>query len=349
MLAAAKQETLSRPLGQMPEGVLPLAAFEGVAENSPPGSARKNPAPHPGRAWSNSGTALGIEPVWLVNGVRSRCTGHERDAESGLDYFEARYYSSPYGRFQSADYFMNDTTVRDPQKWNLYTYVRNSPIRFIDPTGEKIYVGDLSDSDRDEVLRRLNATYGCDSCVSMDEGGYLQVNTEELKEEVRKAAAFLTDAINSEMKFFEVNVSNNDPNVAFGNSQAGGSVVWQGRRTSAIKITLDFGDDKAIAGDSEARSTFLDLVLAHEVRHYFPSGADDPSRCCSTGPVVDATNEITNALGRPRRAQYIAGRRPEPFVDVPFKKNTVDGQGRPKEQTVYLYWNKNSVGGKGIN
>ena len=62
-------------------------------------------------------------------------TGKERDAESGLDDLGARYYSSQYGRFMSGDLVFADQHVADPQSWNLYTYVRNRPLGYIDPTG----------------------------------------------------------------------------------------------------------------------------------------------------------------------------------------------------------------------
>jgi len=66
--------------------------------------------------------------------VRSRYTGKERDQESGLDYFGARYYASSMGRFMSAD---DDKYAdrTDPQTWNLYTYVRNNPLSRTDPDG----------------------------------------------------------------------------------------------------------------------------------------------------------------------------------------------------------------------
>jgi RHS repeat-associated protein len=63
-------------------------------------------------------------------------TGYERDAESGLDNAQARYNSSSLGRFMSPDpigNFVADPT--NPQTWNLYTYVNNNPLVFIDPTG----------------------------------------------------------------------------------------------------------------------------------------------------------------------------------------------------------------------
>jgi len=62
-------------------------------------------------------------------------TGKERDAETGLDYFGARYYAAPMGRFTSPDRPLRDQFGSDPQSWNLYSYVRNNPLRHIDPSG----------------------------------------------------------------------------------------------------------------------------------------------------------------------------------------------------------------------
>jgi RHS repeat-associated protein len=63
-------------------------------------------------------------------------TGKERDSESGLDYFGARYYASALGRFQIPDEPFADQHTGNPQSWNLYSYVRNDPLGFTDPTGQ---------------------------------------------------------------------------------------------------------------------------------------------------------------------------------------------------------------------
>ena len=67
-------------------------------------------------------------------------TGKERDSESGLDNFGARYDSSSLGRFMSPDAFYKDSHVGDPQSWNEYAYARNNPLRYVDPTGENATV-----------------------------------------------------------------------------------------------------------------------------------------------------------------------------------------------------------------
>jgi len=66
-------------------------------------------------------------------------TGKERDAESGLDYFGARYYGSNMGRFMSAD-DGSDQDPSNPQSWNLYSYVRNNPVTQTDSDGRSVNV-----------------------------------------------------------------------------------------------------------------------------------------------------------------------------------------------------------------
>jgi RHS repeat-associated protein len=67
------------------------------------------------------------------DGVRQRYTGKERDDETGLDYFLARYYSSTQGRFTSVDIAGPDLT--NPQTLNKYQYCLNNPLRYIDRRG----------------------------------------------------------------------------------------------------------------------------------------------------------------------------------------------------------------------
>ena len=62
-------------------------------------------------------------------------TGKERDAETGLDYFGARYFSGAQGRFTSPDSPFADQNPYNPQSWNLFSYGRNNPLSFVDPTG----------------------------------------------------------------------------------------------------------------------------------------------------------------------------------------------------------------------
>ena len=90
-------------------------------------------------------------------------TGQIRDPESaagtetGLDYFNARYFWATLGRFTSPDAPFADQYPEHPQSWNLFGYVRNNPLRFIDLDGRKCVDGvdDKTGNQCVEVVERM--------------------------------------------------------------------------------------------------------------------------------------------------------------------------------------------------
>jgi RHS repeat-associated protein len=73
--------------------------------------------------------------MWYETGASDKWkfTTYERDAESGLDYAQARYDSPALGRFMSVDPAAASST--DPQTLNRYPYAGNDPINRTDPSG----------------------------------------------------------------------------------------------------------------------------------------------------------------------------------------------------------------------
>ena len=57
--------------------------------------------------------------MYYYDALSSKFTGKERDSESGLDNFGARYMGSSLGRFMSPDEFFKDSHVGDPQSWRV--------------------------------------------------------------------------------------------------------------------------------------------------------------------------------------------------------------------------------------
>jgi len=92
----------------------------------------------------------------VADNLRQKFTQKERDNETGLDYFLARYYSSMQGRFTSPDEFTGSpeetgilgsgdpkkqalkyADVTNPQSLNKYEYCSNNALRYIDPNGQE--------------------------------------------------------------------------------------------------------------------------------------------------------------------------------------------------------------------
>ena len=64
-------------------------------------------------------------------------SGKERDTESGLDYFGARYYDRSQYRFISPDpKLISQIAQAEPQRWSLYPYCANNPVNMVDPSGK---------------------------------------------------------------------------------------------------------------------------------------------------------------------------------------------------------------------
>jgi len=94
-----------------------------------------------------------------TDGIAEKFTGKERDSESGLDYFGARYFSSAQGRFTSPDpIWIKIDRLLDPQRLNLYSYGRNNPLKFKDPTGMDLVLGKCSGGDTQKCFERVQQT-----------------------------------------------------------------------------------------------------------------------------------------------------------------------------------------------
>jgi len=118
-----------------------------------------------------AGTA--VDPRVSSLGQPYSFQGRERDAETGLFYFRARYYSAELGRFISQDPL--SYAASGP---SLYTFVHNSPVNLRDPLGLQ------EEQEINEDLELLEATERY-----QEEGKTLRNNpSEELKEHAKYGA-----------------------------------------------------------------------------------------------------------------------------------------------------------------
>ncbi len=118
--------------------------------------------------WKGEFAPFGQEVDTQYTPNNYKFTGKERDAESGLDYFGARYYASNMGRFMSPDWAAQAEPVpyaslAAPQSLNLYSYVGNNPLNRVDMDGHVDYGSGaptfytMEDEDLNAAMERQNA------------------------------------------------------------------------------------------------------------------------------------------------------------------------------------------------
>ena len=90
--------------------------------------------------------------------LNHKYTGQELDAETGLYFYNARYYNPKLGKFVSADSVVPDPV--NPQSLNRYSYVINNPLRYSDPTGHNWFQDRLGDVENflDDVFGKAGIT-----------------------------------------------------------------------------------------------------------------------------------------------------------------------------------------------
>lgn len=143
---------------------------------------------------SNGGTVTGSTTRYLpFGGYRGTAptpsitdrdfTGQKENMELGLLYYGARFYVPGVGRFLSADTIVPNAA--SPQSFNRYSYVRNSPLNRIDPTGHVDcgLLGDAADTAGCNAAKSVPAATplpnipagpmvtfsGCETCVWSEE------------------------------------------------------------------------------------------------------------------------------------------------------------------------------------
>jgi RHS repeat-associated protein len=170
---------------------------------------------------------VGIRSAALGYGAdstRQKFDGKERDDETGLDLFGARYFASIQGRFTSTDplnipglqrldskdplnisslqrrgYEKFERIISNPQNWNAYAYAHNNPLAKLDPDGFlTIIVPGTGWSEKDwnensEFYKRVKATFKDKTVILQWSGGNSR--------EARKAAAEALAQLVKEHKF----------------------------------------------------------------------------------------------------------------------------------------------------
>jgi RHS repeat-associated protein len=170
------------------------------------------------------------------DGVRPQFSAKERDSETGLDYFNARYYGSTQGRFTSVDpIVMTNDRLVDPQTINLYGYCRNNPLAYTDPFGMDIHA-EGTDELRKRTIEDIKKKTGL--ALTADKKGNLVYAGGTRPDGLKGAAAVIADAIDS-TKTVQISLQQNNGSTDMGGPEL--SVNSSGGVAAGRQI-IDFAD-----------------------------------------------------------------------------------------------------------
>ncbi len=127
---------------------------------------------------------------YVGDNIRQKFTSKERDNETGLDYFLARYYSSIQGRFTSGDPASLELRhLVNPQDLNRYAYVANNPLKFIDPDGEEKIQVIIQTFIPDKSVTAAGRTFEGDDRSAGEPGGFRTQQIVTIETDPSKGAA----------------------------------------------------------------------------------------------------------------------------------------------------------------
>ncbi len=192
---------------------------------------------------------FGGERVILQASNNSRkFTGKERDSESGLDNFGARYDSSSMGRFMSPDpIYIEEQKMLDPQELNLYSYVRNNPLNLTDSTGMLVDVNcqQVTVAQCSQTVADFNNRDGAQFQVTRDDKtGQLNVNGDVDPTKLSGGERALYNSITNTDATGTVTVVGNDPSFDFEKSTGKGQNSVDRSDLNALN-----GADKRLSGE----------------------------------------------------------------------------------------------------
>ncbi len=210
---------------------------------------------------SSRATGQGYQTNNYLDPLKPGFTGKDRDGETGLDYFGARYFSGAQGRFTSADPMLNAAKPWNPQTWNRYSYALNNPLRFLDPNG--LYNLENTCKEDDEKCHKRFKQ----NAASLKQGlANLQKRVGKMKDGVEK------QRLQAALGAMGTENDKNNVNVQFGPTGDGAAAQvnpFYNEQTGKLGFNAIF-DPKHITGDTNDWA----IAAAHEGTHI--SDISDP-------------------------------------------------------------------------
>jgi RHS repeat-associated protein len=269
--------------------------------------------------------------------IRKQFTGYERDDETELDFAQARYYLNLLGRFSTPDDFTKDSSAEDPQSWNKYVFVRNSPLNLVDPTGEKATVTITTDKEKKTGTIVITASFG----VYAQQGQYsakeLQKQADTLKAQIEEtykggfvldgitytvSASVSTQIFDSETSAAAAGAEGKVDNIVGLRKSAGFNIAYDGQTSTAVGSGYNIANEDfdrmviATGASLNQRNTY-----AHEFGHLINAIGTHSSPSESEGVMRDGYSGIV-------RGRYLTNVDFDMMLAGPSRKH-VTGTGGP--------------------
>ena len=101
-------------------------------------------------------------------------TGQQEVVSIGLYYYGARYYDPEIGRFITEDSYRGE--LNNPQSQNLYIYVMNNPLRYVDPSGHRPILTDPNEQTLEQTRILNYLAYGDEEMIEATQE-YLKIES----------------------------------------------------------------------------------------------------------------------------------------------------------------------------
>ena len=203
-----------------------------------------------GYTWS-----AGTETAQVDNPFRY--CGEYYDLSSGTYYLRARYYDPTIGRFLSEDNYTGQAT--DPLSLNLYTYCKNNPIRWIDPSGKAV-----TEWDRARVyskyVERLEAITAAWSSGTKEQQDQWRAEAEAIRAKYRHDEYEYTDSSG----ITRSKITNNE--IKYVNKE-----FWYGSAIIRVKAGYSFDNNDKVVLNQNDKGVYIfdegvgvDYVMNHQ-------------------------------------------------------------------------------------
>lgn len=243
----------------------------------------------------------------------------ERDIETGLDYFGARYYVSTQGRFTSTDPLLSSGTIYDPQTWNRYSYTVNRPTILTDPLG--LFVWGTATEDERERFRVAFKAAQSDLTMIGEKFG---LDSSEYTEAKRALDSYGKEGVDNGVTVSVGTLKNTNANAETDVSRGIGQISTDNPNGQRIRIRFS---PKGI------KSEALEETVVHEGSHA-ADGSDWVYRSFRNAPTYYATE--FRAFSAESGISQV--RHPDVTVSIFLESVLISGKNPVLPERVYL-WN----------